>query len=81
MNTKQTPVFNFEKALAKLAKTVENMEKGGLSLEASLQEFEQGVALARQCQQVLAEAEQKIEILLKNSDDVLVNFNLGDDNS
>ena len=43
------------------------METGELGLEESLKYFERGVALTRNCQQALAEAEQKVQILLKQN--------------
>jgi exodeoxyribonuclease VII small subunit len=57
--------FNFETALAELNQLVEKMEQGGLSLEQSLQDFERGIALTRQCQEALKTAEQKVKILLE----------------
>ena len=42
------------------------MESGDLSLEESLQAFEQGVRLTREAQQALQAAEQKVRILLKD---------------
>lgn len=59
--------FNFEKALQELEELVKKMETGNLSLEESLQYFERGVALTRNCQQALTEAEQKVQILLKQN--------------
>ena len=59
--------FNFEKALQELEELVEKMETGNLSLEESLKYFERGVALTRNCQQALTEAEQKVQILLKQN--------------
>lgn len=56
--------FNFEKSLAELELTIKEMEGGRLSLEESLQRFERGVNLIRQCQQVLKQAEQKVEMLV-----------------
>jgi len=55
---------DFEAALAELEKLVETLEQGDLSLEASLEHFERGVALTRQCQKALRDAEQKVEILM-----------------
>jgi exodeoxyribonuclease VII small subunit len=43
------------------------MEAGNLSLEESLKYFERGVALTRNCQKALAEAEQKVRILLEKN--------------
>lgn len=62
---KTTPK-DFESALKQLNQTVEKMEKGGLSLEDSLTEFEQGVTLIRFCQDLLKKAEQKISIYNKD---------------
>ena len=59
--------FNFEKALQELEELVEKMETGNLSLEESLKYFERGVVLTRNCQQALTEAEQKVQILLKQN--------------
>lgn len=56
---------NFETALEELETLVERMEEGESSLEDSLKDFERGIELTRNCQTALAEAEQKVEILLK----------------
>jgi len=58
--------LSFEAALSELEGLVERMESGELTLEESLKSFEQGIALTRTCQQALAEAEQKVEILTSN---------------
>ena len=58
---------DFEKSLAELEALVEKMERGDISLEDSLACFERGIALTRQCQEALKSAEQKVEILLKDS--------------
>ena len=59
-----------------LKKLVENMEEGDMSLEDSMKQFERGVALTRSCQQALADAEQKVQILLQAAGkDELVPFN------
>jgi len=53
----------FDEALAQLEKLVETLEQGDLSLERSLQHYEQGIGLARECRQSLNAAEQKVQIL------------------
>lgn len=58
---------DFEASLNALEALVEKMESGDLSLEESLQEFERGMALTRQCQQMLEEAEQRVKILTKEN--------------
>ena len=67
MSEKKTEI-DFEKALAELEQLVETMEKGDLTLEESLKHFERGVTLTRACQQALADAEQKVRILTRNSE-------------
>ena len=64
-----TKLPDFEKSLTELETIVERMEQGELSLDESLKQFERGVALTRSCQQALQQAEQKVEILLRNQPD------------
>jgi len=61
---KTTTSFDFEKALANLEELVTAMEEGELSLEESLQAFEKGVKLTRECQSALDQAEQKVQLLV-----------------
>lgn len=69
MNKKTTPKktknVNFEASLEKLETLVARMEQGETSLEDSLKDFERGIELTRSCQIALAEAEQKVQILLQ----------------
>ena len=65
-NTKD---LSFEQSMSELESLVENMEKGEMSLDESLSAFEDGIKLTRSCQKSLQEAEQKVEILMKNSID------------
>lgn len=53
----------FEDALGELEGIVKTLEAGDQPLDASLTQFERGVALARFCQQSLAAAEQKVKVL------------------
>jgi len=50
---------------------VESLESGGLSLEDSLKSFEQGIKVARDCQQALKQAEQKVELLMRQGDELV----------
>jgi exodeoxyribonuclease VII small subunit len=75
MTRKKGTTPGFEQALQELEQLVEKMEQGELSLEDSLQHFEQGIQLSRACQQALQEAEQKVEILMrKNNQEEIVPF-------
>ena len=60
--------FSFEKALAELEGLVEKMEQGELTLEESLKQLERGIALTRVCRAALADAEQKVQLLLTSGD-------------
>lgn len=55
--------FNFEEKLRELEQLVTRMEDGNLGLEESLEAFENGVKLVRDCQQALEAAEQKVKVL------------------
>lgn len=59
--------LKFEEALKKLESIVEGLEQGKISLEDSLKKYEEGIKLAKFCSEKLEEAEQKIEILTKDS--------------
>lgn len=67
MATKKAKSFNFEEALEELEALVTSMEEGELSLEESLQAFEKGIKLTRECQSALKKAEQKVQVLLDES--------------
>lgn len=60
--------IDFEKAMADLEGQVQRLESGELSLEEALKAFEAGIRLTRDCQQALAEAEQKVQLLLEKGD-------------
>ena len=49
-----------EQTYAKLEETVAKLEQGGLPLEQSIALYEEGMELARRCQERLDDAEQKI---------------------
>ena len=58
-----TKPMHFEKSITELETIVTQLEKGELSLDESLKQFEKGIALARKCEETLSKAEQKIEAL------------------
>ena len=61
MSTEKT----FESSLKELERIVEQLEAGDLPLDQSLELFEQGVKLSRDCQKRLDEADRRVDILLK----------------
>jgi exodeoxyribonuclease VII small subunit len=58
---------NFESAMDQLEKIVDQMESGKLPLEELISHYEKGMRLVKICQERLAAAEQKIEIITRNS--------------
>ena len=70
------PEQNFEGAMDRLEKIVEQMESGKMMLEELIVRYEEGMKLVKVCQERLASAEQKIEIIARNSTGkpVLKNF-------
>jgi len=73
--------LGFEDALAELETLVTTLESGDQSLEESLQQFERGISLARHCQTSLKAAEQKVQVLMSQSDgsDALVDLDPADE--
>ncbi|MEX0964084.1 MAG: exodeoxyribonuclease VII small subunit [Pseudohongiellaceae bacterium] len=69
MTKKKQSKFDFEEALEELEELVSSMEDGELSLEESLQAFEKGIKLTRECQTALKNAEQKVQVLLNEDGD------------
>jgi exodeoxyribonuclease VII small subunit len=62
---------DFEQQLASLEGLVNSLESGELSLEESLKSFEQGIKVARDCQAALKSAEQKVEVLMRQGDELV----------
>jgi exodeoxyribonuclease VII small subunit len=58
---------SFEASLEALEQIVRQLEDGDLPLEKSLELFEQGIRLSRECQERLSQAERRIEILLRDN--------------
>jgi exodeoxyribonuclease VII small subunit len=79
--------ISFEDKLAELETIVEKLEKGQLSLDESLELFEHGIILSRECNAMLKSARQKVEKLIeedngtKFEDFALPNENMEGDRS
>lgn len=59
-------IFDFEKSFARLEEILEKMNSGNLSLNESLKLYEEADSLISACSSCLNQAEQKIEVLIKN---------------
>ena len=71
---------DFEQSLTELEALVTKLEQGDVPLEEALKTFERGVALTRQCQTALRNAQQKVEVLLtRNGEETIESFSDADD--
>ncbi len=55
---------SFEENMEQLEKIVTELENGELNLEESMEKFEKGIKISKDCNKILEEAEKKITILL-----------------
>ena len=60
--------MTFEKGMAKLKDLVSSLEKENISLEESIQSFEEGTKVVKYCERKLKDAEDKIQAILDQSD-------------
>lgn len=60
---REKPVF--EEDLKKLQKIVEELSGGKITLAESLKKYEEGVKIAQACSSALADAQRKVELLMK----------------
>jgi exodeoxyribonuclease VII small subunit len=67
MSTPPPVAGSFEHSLARLETIVNELERADLALEASIQLFEEGMALVGDCRKQLDEAEGKVEMLVKRA--------------
>ncbi|MEX1200908.1 MAG: exodeoxyribonuclease VII small subunit [Methylophaga sp.] len=74
--------LDYEAAVAELESLVEQLERGDITLEESLKLYERGVLLTRDCQEALQAADQKVQMLVKQSGNpTLVDFDSDSDAS
>ena len=59
--------LNFEEAFLKLGEIVQSLEKGGLALTEATNIYEQGMALANYCNQLLDETKLRITEITQNN--------------
>lgn len=70
MNEKKQEL-NFENALERLEKIVRALETGNISLEETIEKFEEGIRLLNFCQNKLTKAEERISVLIEvNEEDI-----------
>ena len=69
MASKKPENMSYEATIEELDSLVNQLENGDLPLDEALKTFERGIALARAGQAKLNDAEQRVKILLSESDD------------
>lgn len=70
---------SFESKLEDLEKIVSELEKGDLSLDNSVNKFEEGMKLSKECSKILEEAQKKITILLEDNGEIKEEIFISDD--
>jgi exodeoxyribonuclease VII small subunit len=63
----------FEESFGRLQQAIEQLEQGGLTLEAALDLFDESVRLASSCNRVLDQAELRLSRLIEEHAAVLEN--------
>ena len=61
--------IKFEDAIEQLGEIVRKLESGEASLDESIELFEQGMKLSKQCSALLQTAEQKVRFLMQDEAD------------
>ena len=62
--------MNFEDAMKALEQIANELENGELSLEQSVDKFEEGIKISKKCNEILEKAEKEISILIKDGDEI-----------
>ncbi|MGB0833947.1 MAG: exodeoxyribonuclease VII small subunit [Psychrobium sp.] len=73
MATKKIENMSFEASVEELETIVNQLEQGDLPLDKALAQFERGIGLARNGQQKLQGAQQKVDILMNNNGEATLN--------
>jgi exodeoxyribonuclease VII small subunit len=60
--------LTFEQAVKELTGIVGKIEQGDITLGDSLQQYEKGMALIKQCRKILQDAEKRIEKIASEQD-------------
>ncbi len=66
--------LSFEQALKRLEEIAQKLEEENLGLEEALKYFEEGMELSKFCSLALQKAENKVKVIMKNSEVTLVDL-------
>jgi len=70
----------FEQLIKELEEIVTKLEKGDVSLDASLEEFKKGIELSNSCNKILQEAEKKIVLITESNGNIIEEDFVGEEN-
>lgn len=62
--------LNFEEAMKKLEEIANLLENGNLSLDESVNKFEEGMKISKKCNDFLDQAEKKITMLINDGEEI-----------
>lgn len=66
--------MNFEEAIKKLESEVKRLESGNMTLDESIDAFEEAIKLVKICNEKLENAERRVRILTENSDGTITDL-------
>ena len=66
---------SFEEQIAELEKIINELENGNLNLDDSVEKFEEGMKISKECSEMLEKAEKKITMLIKGENGELAEEN------
>lgn len=79
MNEQDLSVLSFEQAMEELEAVVRQLETGKIKLDDAVTAYEKGVKLKQICEEKLAQAKAKIDILVLNKDNTPIGVDSFDD--
>jgi exodeoxyribonuclease VII small subunit len=66
--------MTFEQALERLEEIVQKLESGNVSLDESIEIYQEGIMLSKQCSGMLQEAEGKVMAIVNKEQDIIEEF-------
>ena len=67
--------INFEENMKRLELIASELEKGDLDLDTSVKKFEEGMKISKECSEILEKAEKRITMLIKDSNNEIIEEN------
>lgn len=68
--------MTFEQALERLEEIVQKLESGNVSLDESIEIYQEGIMLSKKCSGMLQEAEGKVMAIINKEQDILEDFSI-----